>query len=219
MSVVTVLYFAVARERAGTAAESVEFEGSTVKELLAVLAARHPSLAEVLPHLRVAVNQEFAVAQGAIPKNAEVALIPPVSGGSGRFQLQQTPLRLEDAIALVAGHAYGGLVTFVGAVRDNTKGRAVLRLEYEAYAPMAVAKLEEIALEAQAQWPGARVAVLHRVGVLSPGDSAVVIAVAAPHRKEAFRACEHVIERLKQDVPIWKKEVYADGEVWVGMGP
>jgi molybdopterin synthase catalytic subunit len=129
------------------------------------------------------------------------------------------PLRVEDAIALVSGHAYGGLVTFVGAVRDNTRGRAVVRLEYEAYAPMAEAKLAEIAAEAEAQWQGARIAVLHRVGVLVPGEAAVVIAAAAPHRKEAFRACEHVIERLKADVPIWKKEVYADGEVWVGMGP
>lgn len=144
-------------------------------------------------------------------------MIPPASGAP--FQILETRLRIEDAIALVEGHSYGGLVTFVGAVRDNTRGRRVLRLEYEAYAPMAVKKLEEIAAEAKARWPEIRVAVLHRVGVLLPGEAAVVIAVASPHRKEAFLACEHVIDRLKQDVPIWKKEVYADGEVWVGMGP
>lgn len=216
---VTVLYFAAARERAGTAKETVAFSGGTVGELLAELSAKHPSLAPLLPHLRVAVNQEFCGAGDAVNPGAEVALIPPVSGGSGRFQILARPIKSEEAEALVSGKAYGGLVTFTGAVRDNTRGRAVTRLEYEAYAPMAVAKLQQIADEALTQWPGVVIAVLHRVGVLSPGETAVVISVAAPHRREAFRACEHVIERLKQDVPIWKKEVYADGEVWVGMGP
>ena len=216
---VTVLYFAAARERTGTSKESVEFSGGTVKHLIDALRARHPELERLLPHLRVAVNQEFARAEDVVPDGAEVALIPPVSGGAGRFQLVDRPISAEDAVTLVEGPAYGGLVTFVGAVRDNTRGRKVERLEYEAYPPMAVAKLEEIAKEAEAQWPLVRVAVLHRVGTLRPGEAAVAIAVAAPHRKEAFRACEHVIDRLKQDVPIWKKEVYTDGEVWVGMGP
>lgn len=217
---ITVLYFAAARERAGTSRESFSFGGGTVRELLQLLAKERPALLPVLPHLRVAVNEEFASSDASVPDGAEVALIPPVSGGSGaRFQILSTPLRLEDAVALVKGDAFGGLVTFTGAVRDNTRGRRVTRLEYEAYAPMAVKKLQEIADEAKAQWPDVRIAVLHRIGVLAPGDAAVVIAVAAPHRKEAFRACEFTIDRLKQDVPIWKKEVYADGETWVGMGP
>jgi molybdopterin synthase catalytic subunit len=133
--------------------------------------------------------------------------------------VQERPLVLADVVAQVEGPGQGGLVTFQGAVRDATRGRKVLRLEYEAYAPMAQKKLEEIAAEARAQWPGTQVAIHHRVGVLQPGELAVVIAASAPHRKEAFRACEHAIDRLKQDVPIWKREVYEDGQVWVGLGP
>ncbi|RKH36761.1 molybdenum cofactor biosynthesis protein MoaE, partial [Corallococcus llansteffanensis] len=106
-----------------------------------------------------------------------------------------------------------------GAVRDQTKGRRVLRLEYEAYAPMAEAKLAEIGQEVATRWPGTRLAIMHRVGTLVPGELAVVIAASAAHRQEAFRGCEHAIERLKQDVPIWKKEFFEDGEVWVGLGP
>ncbi|MCP3163740.1 molybdenum cofactor biosynthesis protein MoaE [Myxococcus sp. QH3KD-4-1] len=135
------------------------------------------------------------------------------------FRVVDRPLRLDEVVEAVGGDSYGGLVTFSGSVRDQTKGRRVLRLEYEAYAPMAEKKLAEIGAEATAQWPGVRLAIVHRVGTLVPGELAVVIAAAAPHRKEAFRGCEHAIERLKQDVPIWKKEFFEDGEVWVGLGP
>ncbi|MCE9666757.1 molybdenum cofactor biosynthesis protein MoaE [Myxococcus stipitatus] len=135
------------------------------------------------------------------------------------FSVVERPLRLEEVVEAVGGEAYGGLVTFGGSVRNETKGRRVLRLEYEAYAPMAEKKLAEIGAEAAAKWPGVRLAIVHRVGVLVPGELAVVIAAAAPHRKEAFRGCEYAIERLKQDVPIWKKEFFEDGEVWVGLGP
>jgi MoaE-MoaD fusion protein len=142
-----------------------------------------------------------------------------VAGGSGAFTLTSVPLRLEDVVAAVSWHGAGGLVTFTGAVRDATRGRKVLRLEYEAYGGMAERKLAEIGAEIREKWPGTRVAICHRVGTLVPGELAVVIAVSAPHRKEAFLGCEHAIERLKQDVPIWKKEHYEDGEVWVGLGP
>lgn len=216
---IVVLYFAAARERAGVSREELPFSGGTVKDALDAICAAHPSITAIRKHLRVAVNQEFARDGDAVPDGAELALIPPVSGGAGRFQIVNRPLKVEEAISLVEGEAYGGLVSFTGSVRNATKGRAVVRLEYEAYAPMAVAKMDEIAKEAAAQWEGLRISVLHRVGVLVPGEVAVVIAVAAPHRKEAFRACEFVIDRLKQDVPIWKKEVFADGDVWVGLGP
>ncbi|MCY0996530.1 molybdopterin converting factor subunit 1 [Myxococcus sp. MISCRS1] len=218
---VTVLYFAAARERAGTARERVEVpEGATVEVVLQLLAAAHPGLAPLLPHLRVAVDQEFVGAEAPVRAGAEVALIPPVAGGSpGLFRVLERPLRLAEVVEAVGGEAYGGLVTFSGSVRDATKGRRVLRLEYEAYAPMAEKKLAEIGAEAATSWPGVRLAIVHRVGVLVPGELAVVIAAAAPHRKEAFRGCEHAIERLKQDVPIWKKEFFEDGEVWVGLGP
>ncbi|RKH04743.1 molybdenum cofactor biosynthesis protein MoaE [Corallococcus sp. CA053C] len=218
---VTVLYFAAARERAGVSRESLDVPaGSRVSEVLALLAQRHPALTPLLPHLRVAVQQQFVGLDAPVPQDAELALIPPVAGGSpGLFAVVDRPLVLSQVVDAVAGEAAGGLVTFSGAVRNQTKGRRVLRLEYEAYAPMAEAKLAEIGQEVATRWPGTRLAIMHRVGTLVPGELAVVIAASAAHRQEAFRGCEHAIERLKQDVPIWKKEFFEDGEVWVGLGP
>ncbi len=222
MNTVTLRYFAAARERAGCSEEKISLaEGAAVRALLDVLCAHHPALTALLPHLRVAVNHEFSALDVEVPANAEVALIPPVAGGSGdpAFLVTDAPLSLDAVVRAVSGTGQGGVVTFSGAVRDHTRGKAVVRLEYEAYAPMAEKKLAEIAEEAAAQWPGAKVAIHHRVGVLQPGELAVVIAASTPHRAEAFAACRQAIERLKADVPIWKKEVYADGAVWVGLGP
>lgn len=220
MATVRMKYFAAARERAGTQEEAVELPaGSTVAALLEVLVQKHPALKPLLPHVRVAVNQEFAAVGEAVPDGAEVALIPPVAGGAGAFAIFETPLELQRVVEAVSAAGQGGVVTFSGVVRGVTRGRKVVRLEYEAYPPMALKKMEEIAAEAAQQWPGSQVAIHHRVGVLMPGELAVVIAASAPHRKEAFRACEHAIDRLKEDVPIWKREVFEDGEVWVGLGP
>ncbi|MGE6762575.1 molybdenum cofactor biosynthesis protein [Corallococcus interemptor] len=218
---VTVLYFAAARERAGLSRESLDVPpGARVSDVLALLAAKHPPLAPLLPHLRVAVQQQFVQLDSPVAPDAELALIPPVAGGSpGLFCVVGRPLQLSDVVEAVASPGAGGLVTFSGAVRDHTKGRRVLRLEYEAYAPMAEAKLAEIGGEVARAWPGTRLAIMHRVGTLVPGELAVVIAAASAHRQEAFRGCEYAIERLKQDVPIWKKEFFEDGEVWVGLGP
>ncbi|MFY0530136.1 molybdenum cofactor biosynthesis protein [Archangium gephyra] len=218
---ITILYFAAARERVGLPHESLELPpGARVTDVLRLLATRHPALAPLLPHLRVAVNQEFSNAEAEVPAGAELALIPPVAGGSGGlFRVVDRPLRLEEVVEAVSGEAYGGLVTFSGSVRNQTRGRRVLRLEYEAYPPMAEKKLAEIGAEVAGKFNGTRLAIVHRVGTLTPGELAVVIAAAAPHRKEAFLGCEHAIERLKQDVPIWKKEFFEDGEVWVGLGP
>jgi MoaE-MoaD fusion protein len=218
---IQVLYFAAARERAGTAKETIELpEGSNVGAALDELGRRHPPLAALVPHLRVAVNQEFAARSDLVPEGCELALIPPVAGGAlGLFRIVDREPRLEEVVAAVGGLGQGGLVTFSGVVRDQTRGKRVVRLEYEAYPAMAEKKLAEVGAEAEAKWPGARLAIVHRTGTLIPGQVAVVIAASAPHRKEAFRACEHAIDRLKEDVPIWKKELYEDGEVWVGLGP
>lgn len=218
---VTVRFFAAARERARVAEHRLTLDApATVQSVTDALVAAFPDLKSLLKHLRIAVDQEFAEPGDPVPDGAEVALIPPVAGGSpGLFRVVDEPLSLERVVAAVARQSQGGLVTFTGAVRDHSKGKKVTRLEYEAYAPMAEKKLAEIAAEARAQWPGTEVAVMHRVGTLKPGELAVVIAVSAPHRKEAFRACELVIDRLKEDVPIWKKEYAEDGEVWVGLGP
>ena len=215
-----ILYFAAARERAGCPEETLELSGApSVRDVLAELVRRHPGLERVSPHLRVAVDQTFAGLDQPVPDGAELALIPPVAGGAGCFRVTDQPLQLDEVVRAVEGPGLGGVVTFSGQVRDQTRGRAVVRLEYEAYAPMAERVFAQIGAEAAARWEGGRLAIVHRVGVLEPGELAVVIAASAPHRAAAFEACRHAIERLKQDAPIWKKEVFADGEVWVGLGP
>ncbi len=217
----TLRYFAAARERVGVAQETWPLEAPlSVAALLEQLTQKYPALRSLLPHLRVAVNHEFAPVDSEVPVGAEVALIPPVAGGAGGlFRVVDVPLTLEPVIFAVSGPGQGGVVTFTGAVRNQTHGKKVERLEYEAYVPMAEKRLADIGAEVAERWPGTQLAIVHRTGVLLPGEAAVVIAASAPHRKEAFRACEYAIDRLKQDVPIFKKEHYEDGEVWVGLGP
>jgi molybdopterin synthase catalytic subunit len=215
---IRVLYFAAARDAAGVSSELLSPVPPTVADLRRRLAAERPGLARVLPRCRIAVDEDFAEDDAPLRDGAEVALVPPVAGGAPVFRVTDAPLSLDEVVAAVAGPGRGGLVTFTGTVRDGTRGRRVVRLEYEAYGPMAERKLAQIGGEVGAEH-GCTVAVVHRVGVLAPGEAAVVIACAAPHRTPAFRACEAVIERLKREVPIWKREVFEDGAVWVGMGP
>jgi len=213
-----VLYFAVAREMAGVAREELAEVPATVAELRRALAARHPALARILPRCRIALGEEFAGDEAPVPDGAEAAVVPPVAGGAPLFAVVERPLALAEVVEAVGGEGAGGVVTFTGLVRGETRGRRVLRLEYEAYRPMAERALARIGAEVGAAH-GAALAVVHRVGVLSPGEAAVVIAAAAGHRAPAFRACQECLERLKQDVPIWKREVYEDGSEWVGLGP
>jgi molybdopterin synthase catalytic subunit len=215
---IRLLYFAAARDAAGISSELLSPVPPTVGDLRRRLAAERPGLAPVLPRCRIAVDEDFVEDEAPLADGAEVALVPPVAGGAPAFRVTEAPLSLEEVVAAVAGPGRGGVVTFTGAVRDDTRGRRVVRLEYEAYGPMAEKKLAQIGSEVGAEH-GCAVAVVHRVGVLLPGEAAVVIACAAPHRTPAFRACEAVIERLKREVPIWKREIFEDGAVWVGMGP
>lgn len=215
---VHVLYFAGARERAGTARETLERVPATVAELRNALAEAHPGLGRILPRCRIAVDEEFADDDAPLRDGAEIAIVPPVSGGAPRFQVVDRPLSLAEVVDAVSAPGLGGIVTFTGAVRGESHGKRVVRLEYEAYAPMAERKLAEIGAEV-ARAHGVEVAIVHRVGSLAPGEAAVVIACAAAHRTPAFRGCEACIERLKQDVPIWKREVFEDGSEWVGLGP
>jgi molybdopterin synthase catalytic subunit len=213
-----VLYFALTREVAGATTERLDPPPATVGALRARLLALHPGLSGILPRCRIAVDQEFADDGAALADGAEVALIPPVSGGAGRCRVTGGPLSLPEVLAAVEGPEHGGVVTFTGTVRGETGGKRVVRLEYEGYLPMAERKLDEIAGAIERE-TGARVAMAHRVGTLLPGEAAVVIACAATHRGPAFRACEAAIERIKHDVPIWKREVYEDGSEWVGARP
>src|SRR6184192_4225234 len=201
---VTIRYFAAARERAGISSETLELdEAATAAEALAAACARHPALQPVAQRLRLAVDQEFAAANRKLRDGSEVALIPPVSGGAGPHRISPEPLEVAAA---------------VGDVRDNARGKRVVRLDYEPYPEMALKVFARIAEEAARKWAGARIAIHHRVGKLEPGALSVVIAAAAPHRAEAFDACRMAIEELKKDAPIWKREHYPDGSSWVGLG-
>jgi molybdopterin synthase catalytic subunit len=135
------------------------------------------------------------------------------------IELTDLPLDAERCLSATSSNAAGGAVLFVGTVRDNTAGRAVVRLEFEAYEPMAIAEMRKIAKEALSRWNCLLISIHHRTGVLFPGDIAVVIAVATPHRQAAFEACQYCIDTLKQTVPIWKKEFFSDGAVWVAAHP
>lgn len=219
---VSVRLFAVCRERVKADAVEIGIAGNsaTLKELREELARAAPSLAPLLPWVRIAVNEEFASDDDPVLEGDDVALIPPVSGGAGAgpFAVGPEPIRADDLIAAVRVASAGAVVTFAGTVRDSTGGLAVTALEYEAYEPMAVRCLRRIADEVRARWPEASIAIRHRTGRLEIGEISVVIAVSSPHRRDAFDACRYAIERLKEDVPIWKKEIRRDGSVWVGIG-
>jgi molybdopterin synthase catalytic subunit len=217
---VRVLYFAVFRERLGTDEEMLELAGATVADAIGALADRHAAIAQLRGKFRVAVNQELVDDTHALHDGDELALIPPVAGGAGRHViLSADPLSLDRCIAAVGGPGMGGIATFTGMVRLHSRGTTIDHLEYEAYEPMAIKVMTELCAEIEAEIAGVRLAVEHRVGHLAIGDVAVVIAAAAPHRAEAFTACRAMIDRLKDRVPIWKKEVGVDGAAWVGLGP
>lgn len=217
---VTVKLFGPLREALGAKELAMSTEpGSTVGDVRALLSREHAPFREMRDRLRVAVNQELADDGRALAEGDEVAFLPPVSGGSAgeppTCSLSAEALDVGAVVARVAGPDAGGIVTFVGTVRDSSRGRSIRRLEYEAYPGMAESEMERIAAEAAQRFPGARVAVAHRMGSLAIGEIAVVVAAAAPHRGEAFGAARYTIDTLKQRVPIWKKEVATDGEHWV----
>jgi MoaE-MoaD fusion protein len=218
---VQVLFFAVLRERLGIETEELELPPTaTVATARAALAGAHPEIAALLPRVQSAVNRSMVGETHTLHDGDELALIPPVAGGAGRkIALSATSLSLAEVVSQVEGPDQGAIVTFTGTVRHHGQIPQVARLEYEAYGPMAEEVLTAIALEIEQEWPGARVAIHHRTGTLAVGETAVVIAASAPHRAEAFEACRAAIERLKQRAPIWKKEMGADGAVWVGLGP
>lgn len=219
---ITMRYFALWREELGHEEETREVApGTTVTALIDGIVAGHPRLVALRRSTMFMLNQEYVEPGQALSEGDEVAVIPPVSGGSGApdgrlFKVVEAPLDVNDVIRAVADPAAGAIVSFIGTVRDNSLGKAVSGLTYEAYPAAAEKMLARVADEIAERWGLRRVAIIHRVGHLSVGEASVVIAVAAPHRHAAFEACEYVIVRLKEIVPIWKKEFYADGAVWIG---
>jgi MoaE-MoaD fusion protein len=212
--------FAIVRELLGHGEETLEVAaGARVGEVLDLVCARDPRLARLRPLLRAARNQAMAGDDVVLADGDELALIPPVAGGAPtRCRVQSTPVDPAEAQALVAHPGAGAIVSFVGTVRDEHDGHAVVRLEYEAYVEMAAKVLAEIGAALEAEMPGVRLAVIHRHGALGVGDIAVAIAASAPHREQAFEACRAAIERIKRSLPVWKKEHGPDGAVWVGAG-
>jgi len=212
-----------ARYREAIGRERIELElpeGGTVESAWSAVAERHPELARYRPFTLFAVGHEYVTPAHRLRPDDELCLFPPVSGGSGSdtYRVVSAPLSPDAIAAAVEDPGAGGIVIFSGVVRNETEGRSVKFLEYEAHAPMAEAKMHEIGEGLRARWPGVRrVAMLHRVGRLEIGEASVLIAVSAAHRAEAFAACEQAIDTLKRTVPVWKKEHFENGEVWVGL--
>lgn len=211
--------FASYREAAGATEVELDLaDGATVGDAVAALRRRYPAIQPAGSDgaLVVARNREYAARDAALAEGDEVALIPPVSGGAdARIAVLETALSVDAAIAAVRGDDSGGIVVFLGTVRDRSRGKRVRHLEYEAYPEMAEAKLREIAERLERDHAPLRIALHHRVGDLAVGEIAVIVAAAAPHRDAAFAAARAAIDLLKQVVPIWKKEHTDDGAVWI----
>ena len=202
--------FAGLRERAGWSEREVD-DLERVADVWPSL-----DLGEEPPGLLYAVNKEYAERDRPLADGDEVAVIPPVSGGA--FRLSAEPLSLDAVVAEVRSDSAGAIATFVGTTRQQSRGRSVLHLDYEAYEEMAEKVMAEIAAELKDRHELCEIAIHHRTGRVDIGEASVVIAVSAPHRQDALAACKEAIDTLKEQVPLWKKEFYEGGEEWIGRG-
>ena len=205
----TVRLFAGLRERAGWSRREVD--AATVADVWPAL-----GLGDEPAGLLYAVNKEYAERDRALAPGDEVALIPPVSGGA--FLLSDEPLSLDRVVDEVRSDDAGAIATFTGTTRVHSRGRTVTHLDYEAYEGMAEKVMEEIAHALHARYELTAIAIHHRIGRVTIGETSVVIAVSAAHRQDALAACKDAIDELKERVPLWKKEVYEGGEEWIGRG-
>jgi len=218
---VRVLFFGQLKEITGVAQEEAELsDGARVEDLFERYGRRFPKLASFRASIAASVNQEYATWREPLSSGDEVAFLPPVSGGQQAaveedvFQIVREAIRPREIIENLKAPEDGALVVFDGFVRNNYKGQQTLYLEYEAYEPMAYAKMREIGAEVRAKFPIHRLAIVHRLGRLEIGETSVFIAVSPAHRAAAFDACRYAIDTLKRVVPIWKKEYFAGGAVW-----
>jgi molybdopterin synthase catalytic subunit len=217
---ITTLLFGQAREWVGSSNLNLTLDApATVASAFAALKSRHPRLADMERSILFAVNEEYASLSDPLSEGDRLAVLPPVSGGEGNikdiFEITREPIDIADLRARLLEGDSGAVVIFDGVARNNTKGRRTLFLEYEGYEPMSIRTLEQIGREVHERWPVNRVGVIHRLGRIEITDSSVVIVVTSAHRKIAFEACHYAIDRLKKIVPIWKKEYFEDGAVWV----
>jgi MoaE-MoaD fusion protein len=220
---VRVLFFGVLRELAGKAVDEIEMpDGASVREVIAHYAAEIPQLRELLPSVALAVNQQYAGSETLLKAKDEVALLPPVSGGTEETRCSRiTRDRIDtgQVLSRLKRGEDGAALLFEGVVRNQTRGRRTLYLDYEAYEDMALGEMEALAQAAREKFPIRDVAIVHRLGRLEIGETSVLIAVASAHRAAAFEACRWLIDTLKRKVPIWKKEYFDDGAVWADGDP
>jgi molybdopterin synthase catalytic subunit len=207
---VHVKLFAGLRERAGWSEREVDLVDRVADVWPALDLGDEPE------GLLYAVNKEYAERDRPLADGDEVALIPPVSGGA--FRLTEDPLSLDAVVDEVRSHSAGAIATFTGTTRVQSRGRTVLHLDYEAYEEMAEQVMAKIAADLKRRYDLSEIAIHHRTGRVEIGEASVVIAISAPHRQEALAACKDAIDTLKEQVPLWKKEVYEDGEEWIGRG-
>jgi MoaE-MoaD fusion protein len=222
-----VLFFGMLKDLVGRPSDEIELpDGSSLASVFECYASRHPRLRDLAPSIVVARNQEFAELATRLADGDEVAFLPPVSGGSAAetvellsgshyFALTRCVIDTRATIARLLTGAEGAVITFEGTVRNNTKGRPTIYLNYECYEPMALKMMSKIGCEVAGKHDVTRVAMVHRLGRMLIGETSVAVIVTAPHRRAAFEAALEGINRLKNLVPIWKKEHFADGEVWV----
>jgi molybdopterin synthase catalytic subunit len=225
---VRVLFFGVLRDITGMREDVVSVdEGSRLDTVYQHYAARFPRLRDISSSLVLALNQQFSEPAAALSDGDEVAFLPPVSGGSTDFLeeiadpaghffgITRGVLHAEGLVQRLHQDEDGAVVTFEGVTRNNTKGRTTRFLEYECYLPMAIRTMADIGRDIVAKLPISRIGMIHRLGKLEIGEASVIVVATSPHRKAAFDAALEGINRLKRTVPIWKKEFFADGEVWV----
>jgi len=220
---VKVLFFGILKDLVGQASDSLELrEGATVADVLSHYEERVPKIREVLPSIALSVNQHYSGPGAILGNNDEVALLPPVSGGASRTThaaIVRTPIDTQAASNAIKRAEDGAAIIFEGVVRNHTRGRRTVYLDYEAYEEMALKQMEDLAQEALGQFQVRDVALIHRLGRLEIGETSVLIVVAAAHRGAAFEACRWLIDTLKRKVPIWKKEYFVDGAVWADGEP
>jgi molybdopterin synthase catalytic subunit len=226
---VRVLFFGTLKELAGKPAEEISLrDGATAREVLVYYEERIPELRRWLPALALAVNRQYAAPETKLQSNDEVALLPPVSGGASddresraarRCRIVRERIDTQKALESIKRGEDGAVAVFEGIVRNQTRGRRTLYLDYEAYEVMALTQLESLAGEALNKFGIRDVAIIHRLGRLEIGETSVLIVVASAHRAAAFDACRWLIDTLKRTVPIWKKEYFEDGAVWADGEP
>ncbi len=217
---VKVVYFGILRELAGASEERVEVaSGATTGELFGQLCAAHPELERFAKSIALAVDLEYSDQKRALSEGDEVALIPPVSGGAEHCDIVRQTIKTAEVTAALRAGEDGAVIAFEGIVRNNTRGRRTLYLDYEAYEPMALKEMEGLAEQALREFKIRDIRLVHRIGRLEIGETSVLIVVASAHRAAAFEACRFAIDTLKKKVPIWKKEYFEDGAVWADGEP